>query len=99
MAIRIDAGPTPISIVQVYALTGAASDEEIERFYSDLEDLLNSPPKERRASDSWEILMRKLGRQERTMVTTEWSEIMDSEQETNEAATDYSSSAQKRNSL
>lgn len=41
IAVRIDEDPTPFSIVQAYARTGA-SDEEIERFYSDLEELLNS---------------------------------------------------------
>ena len=38
--------PFNITVIQVYALTGNAEEAEVERFYEDLQDLLEvTPPK------------------------------------------------------
>ena len=37
--------PRQITVIQVYALTSKAEEAEIERFYEDLQDLLELTPK------------------------------------------------------
>lgn len=43
--IRMDAAPSTVSIIQAYAPTSAAPDEEKEEFYSVLEETLASLPR------------------------------------------------------
>jgi uracil-DNA glycosylase len=42
MVIRIGAKPTPINIIQAYAATAKARDDEIEEFYRHLENMITS---------------------------------------------------------
>ena len=52
--IKIQGKPHNISIIQCYAPTSTASDEEMEEFYCSLQEALDSIPKQRReVSDGW----------------------------------------------
>ena len=44
---RFQGKPFNITIIQIYALTRNAEEVEVERFYEDLQDLLELTPKKR----------------------------------------------------
>ena len=44
-SVRFQGKPFNIRVVQVYALTSNAEEAEVERFYEDLQDLLELTPK------------------------------------------------------
>ena len=47
ISVRLQGKPFNITVTQVYALTSNAEEAEIERFYEDLQDLLElTPPKD-----------------------------------------------------
>ena len=47
ISVRFQGKPFNITVIQVYALTGNTEEAEVERFYEDLQDLLElSPPKD-----------------------------------------------------
>ena len=48
LLLTLDVGkPFNITVIQVYALTSNAEEAEVERFYEDLQDLLElTPPKD-----------------------------------------------------
>ena len=46
ISINFQGKPFNITIIQVYALTSNAEEAEVERFYEDLQDLLELTPKE-----------------------------------------------------
>ena len=43
--VRFQGKPFNITVIQVYALTSNAEEAEVERFYEDLQDLLELTPK------------------------------------------------------
>ena len=45
ISVRLQGKPFNITVTQVYALTSNAEEAEIERFYEDLQDLLELTPK------------------------------------------------------
>ena len=45
ISVRFQGKPFNITIIQVYALTSNAEEAEVERFYKDLDDLLELTPK------------------------------------------------------
>ena len=45
ISVRFQGKPFNISVIQVYALTSNAEEAEVERFYEDLQDLLELKPK------------------------------------------------------
>ena len=45
ISVRFQRKPFNITVIQVYALTSNAEDTEVERFYEDLQDLLELTPK------------------------------------------------------
>ena len=45
ISVHFQCKPFNITIIQVYALTGNAEEAEVERFYEDLQDLLELTPK------------------------------------------------------
>ena len=45
ISIRFQGKPFNITVIQVYALTSNAEEAEVERFYEDLQDLLEVTPK------------------------------------------------------
>ena len=45
MSVRFQGKPFNITVIQVYALTSNAEEAEVERFYKDLQDLLELTPK------------------------------------------------------
>ena len=46
ISVRFQGKPFNITVIQVYALTGNNEEAEVERFYEDLQDLLELiPPK------------------------------------------------------
>ena len=45
ISLRSQGKPFNITVIQVYALTSNAEEAEIERFYEDLQDLLELTPK------------------------------------------------------
>ena len=45
ISVRFQGKPFSITIIQVYALTSTAEEAEVERFYEDLQDLLELTPK------------------------------------------------------
>ena len=45
ISIRFQGKPFNITVIQVYALTSNAEEAEVERFYEDLQDLLELTPK------------------------------------------------------
>ena len=47
ISVRFQSKPFNITVIQVYALTHSAEEAEVERFYEDLQDLLElTPPKD-----------------------------------------------------
>ena len=47
ISVRFQSKPFNITVIQVYALTRSAEEAEVERFYEDLQDLLElTPPKD-----------------------------------------------------
>ena len=44
ISVRLQGKPFNISIIQVYALTSNAEEAQVERFYKDLQDLLELTP-------------------------------------------------------
>ena len=44
-SVRLQGKPFDIVVIQVYAPTSNAEEAEVERFYKDLQDLLELPPK------------------------------------------------------
>ena len=44
-SVRLQGKPFNITVIQVYALTSNAEEAEVERFYEDLQDLLELTPK------------------------------------------------------
>ena len=47
ISVRFQSKPFNITVIQVYALTSSAEEAEVERFYEDLQDLLElTPPKD-----------------------------------------------------
>ena len=46
IAVHFQGKPFNITVIQVYALTSNAEEAEVERFYEDLQDLLELTPKE-----------------------------------------------------
>ena len=47
ISVRFQGKPLNITVIQVYALTSSAEEAEVERFYEDLQDLLElTPPKD-----------------------------------------------------
>ena len=47
ISVRFQGKPFNITVIQVYALTSNAEEAEVERFYEDLQDLLELSPKKR----------------------------------------------------
>ena len=47
ISVRFQGEPFNITVIQVYALTNNAEEAEAERFYEDLQDLLELTPKKR----------------------------------------------------
>ena len=47
ISVRFQGKPFNITVIQVYALTNNAGKAEVERFYEDLQDLLELTPKKR----------------------------------------------------
>ena len=47
ISVRFQGKPFTIMVIQAYALTGNAEEAEVERFYEDLQDLLELIPKKR----------------------------------------------------
>ena len=45
ISVRFQDKPFSITVIQVYALTSNAEEAEVERFYEDLQDLLELTPK------------------------------------------------------
>ena len=45
ISVRFQGKPLSITVIQVYALTSKAEEAEVERFYEDLQDLLELTPK------------------------------------------------------
>ena len=45
ISVRFQGKPFNIMVIQVYALTSNAEEAEVERFYEDLQDLLELTPK------------------------------------------------------
>ena len=45
ISIRLQSNPFNITVIQVYAPTSNAEEAEVERFYEDLQDLLELTPK------------------------------------------------------
>ena len=45
ISVRFQGKPFNITVIQVYALTSNAEEAEVERFYEDLQDLLELTPK------------------------------------------------------
>ena len=45
ISVRFQGKPFNITVIQVYALTCNAEEAEVERFYEDLQDLLELTPK------------------------------------------------------
>ena len=45
ISVRVQGKPFNITVIQVYALTSNAEEAEVERFYEDLQDLLELTPK------------------------------------------------------
>ena len=45
ISVRFQGKPLNITVIQVYAPTGNAEEAEVERFYEDLQDLLELTPK------------------------------------------------------
>ena len=45
ISVHFQGKPLNITVIQVYALTSNAEETEVERFYEDLEDLLELTPK------------------------------------------------------
>ena len=45
ISVRLQGKPFNITVIQVYALTSNAKEDEVERFYEDLQDLLELTPK------------------------------------------------------
>ena len=47
ISVRFQGKPFNITVIQVYDLTSNSEEAEIERFYEDLQDLLELTPKKR----------------------------------------------------
>ena len=47
ISVHFQGKPSNITVIQVYALTSNAEDAEVERFYEDLQELLELTPKKR----------------------------------------------------
>ena len=47
ISVRLQGKPFDITVIQVYAPTSNAKEAEVERFYEDLQDLLELAPKKR----------------------------------------------------
>ena len=47
ISVHFQGKPFSITVLQVYALTSNAEEAEVERFYEDLQDLLQLTPKKR----------------------------------------------------
>ena len=45
VSVRLQGKPFNVTLIQVYALTSNAEEAEVERFYEDLQDLLELTPK------------------------------------------------------
>ena len=45
ISVRLQGKPFNITVIQVYAPTSNAEEAEVERFYEDLQDLLEQTPK------------------------------------------------------
>ena len=45
ISVRLQGNPFNITVIQVYAPTSTAEETEVERFYEDLQDLLERTPK------------------------------------------------------
>ena len=45
ISVRFQGKPFNITVIQVYARTSNAEEDEVERFYEDLQDLLELTPK------------------------------------------------------
>ena len=52
ISVRFQGKPFNITVIQVYAPTSNAEEAEIERFYEDLQDLLELTPKKKKMSFS-----------------------------------------------
>ena len=50
--VRFQGKPFNITVIQVYALTTNAKEAEVERFYDDLQDLLELTPKKKMSFSS-----------------------------------------------
>ena len=46
ISVRLKGKPFNITVIQVYAPTNNAEEAEVERFYEDLQDLLETPKKD-----------------------------------------------------
>ena len=63
ISVRFQGKPFNITVIQVYAPTSNAEEAEVERFYEDLQDLLEltpSPPKKEREMGLDTIYCREL---------------------------------------
>ena len=71
ISVRFQGKPFNITVIQVYALTSNADEAEVERFYEDLQDLLELTPKKDVIFiiGNWNA---KVGSQETPGVTGNW---------------------------
>ena len=71
ISVHFQGKPFNITVIQVYALTSNAEEAEVERFYEDLQDLLEiTPPKNVRfIIEDWNA---KVGSQETPGVTSKY---------------------------
>ena len=77
ISVRLQGKPFNITVIQVYAPTNNAEETDVERFYEDLEDLLElTPPKDVLFIGDWNA---KVGSQETPGVTGKFSLGMQNE--------------------
>ena len=53
LSVHFQGKPFNITVIQVYALTSNAEEAEVERFYEDLQDLLELTPKKKKKKKSF----------------------------------------------
>ena len=59
ISVHFQGKPFNITVIQVYAPTSNAEEAEVERFYADLQDLLELTPKKKISFSSYETGMQK----------------------------------------
>ena len=72
ISVHFQGKPFSITVIQVYAPTSNAEEAEVQRFYEDLQDLLELTPKKRYPFHYWDWNA-KVGSQETPGVTGKFS--------------------------